>query len=88
MRDLRSPIRILCIIIVSSFLILSGIVYSAPSIKDTSEATQKIVSRLSKEIEIPPGSDYYIKFSSENLTLEEKTLPLIPRVYLKKLKML
>jgi hypothetical protein len=33
---------------------------------------QQIISKISKEIEIPAKSDYYVKFSSSNLSLEEQ----------------
>lgn len=42
------------------------------SFKNSSD--QQTVSMIEKEIEIPAGSDYYIKFLSENSTLEEKDL--------------
>ena len=33
-----------------------------------------MIDKIEKEIEIPAGSDYYIKFSSENFTFEEKNI--------------
>jgi len=33
---------------------------------------QKILSRVSREIEIPPGTDFFIHFDSQNLTLESQ----------------
>ncbi|MBE3137920.1 MAG: hypothetical protein IMZ43_11110 [Thermoplasmata archaeon] len=40
------------------------------SFNKTITSDQKIVAKISREIEIPAGSDYYIKFDSQNLTLK------------------
>jgi len=44
------------------------------SLKTSKSNDQKIVSMISKEIEIANRSDFYIKFSSENLSLEEQNI--------------
>lgn len=55
-------------------LILPGVSYSVFSLNDTVGNDKKIIGTIASEIEIPPQSDYYIKFSSDNLTLEGKNI--------------
>jgi hypothetical protein len=55
---------------VSCFLLLPTALAAGSSQKNLDVSQQKIVSKLSKQIEIPPGSDYYIKFNAQNLTLD------------------
>jgi len=64
--------RLLLVVMISSFLIFPGIVDSVYPMKNSANISPKIVTKLSKEIEIPSGSDYYIKFSSEKLTLDDE----------------
>ena len=64
--------RLLLAVMISSFLIFPGIVDSVYPMKNSANISPKIVTKLSKEIEIPSGSDYYIKFSSEKLTLDDE----------------
>jgi Big-like domain-containing protein len=64
--------RLLLAVMISSFLIFPGIVDSVYPMKNSANINPKIVTKLSKEIEIPSGSDYYIKFSSEKLTLDDE----------------
>ncbi len=40
----------------------------------TFTSDQQIVSKISKEIEIPPESDYYIQFDSQNQTLKAQEI--------------
>ncbi len=58
------------ILILSIFLILPSTFGASYSLESSIHPDQKIVTKISRQIEIPAGSDYYIKFSSENLSLE------------------
>ena len=60
------------VILISIFLFLPGLSYSAFSLNNFND--QKIIGKISKEIEIPIDSDYFIKFSKDNLTLEEENI--------------
>ncbi|MCK4415937.1 MAG: hypothetical protein KAU84_02170, partial [Thermoplasmatales archaeon] len=60
----------LTILTLSIVLILPGTFGASYSVKTSSYPNQRIVTKISRQIEIPAGSDYYIKFSSENLSLE------------------
>jgi len=64
--------RLLFAVMISSFLIFPGIVDPVHPMNNSENIIPKIVTKLSKEIEIPFGSDYYIKFSSEDLTLDDE----------------
>ena len=64
-----SIVRILLTVILLLFLILPGVYGLEFSSKNSSHSDQKIVSKISRQIEIPADSDYYIKFFSDNLTL-------------------
>jgi hypothetical protein len=44
------------------------------SLNGTIPSEQKIISSVFREIEIPPGSDYFIRFDSQNLTLKQKSV--------------
>jgi len=66
--------RLLLAIMISGFLIFPGIVDSVYPMKNSPNINPKIVTKLSKEIEIPSGSDYYIKFSSEKLSLDDEEI--------------
>ena len=59
----------LTILTLSIVLILPGTFGAIYSVKTSSHPNQRIVTKISRQIEIPAGSDYYIKFSSENLSL-------------------
>jgi len=67
--------RLLLVVMISSFLIFPGIVDSVYPMKNSANISPKIVTKLSKEIEISSGSDYYIKFSSEKLILDDEEVP-------------
>jgi len=56
--------------VISLLLILPSVHGIGFSIKNRSSSGQKIVTQISKQIEIPANSDYYLKFYSNNLTLE------------------
>ncbi len=60
--------------ILSICLILTGVLNSASSFNDFIEENEKIIGRIAREIEIPAGSDYYVRFYSDNLTLEGKNI--------------
>ena len=58
------------IIITVSILFISPVITDAVySIESTTVANKKIVARLSREIEIPAGSDYSIEFFPEKFAL-------------------
>lgn len=63
-------VKILFVVSVSFSLVFPGSLGTAHSFNKTITSDQKIVSKISREIEIPAGSDYYIKFHSQNLTLK------------------
>ena len=46
----------------------------------------KKIGKISREIEIPIGSDYFIKFSKDNLTLEGENFPPLSSDLSKKIK--
>ena len=47
---------------------------SVYSLNPDSCSDQKTVFKISKQIEIPAQSDYYVKFNSEDVTLEEQEI--------------
>jgi hypothetical protein len=51
------------------------IIYNVDSLQIYTNPDQKIVAKISKEVEIPAGTDYFIKYNSKNLTLEEQINP-------------
>lgn len=59
---------------VSFCLVIPGILGTTSSFNTTHAGEPILVSKISKEIEIPPGSDYYIRFNSQNLTLQPKVV--------------
>ena len=59
----------------SIFLIIPSLSYTVFSLNNNEAENKKIIGRLSKEIEIPASSDYFIKFSINNLTLDGKNTP-------------
>lgn len=65
----------LFVILLFIILILPCLNYTTFSLNNFENGNKKIISRISKEIEIPAGSDYFIKFSKNNLTLEGKNIP-------------
>lgn len=69
-KQLKSFVRTFLLLTVLVFLLSPGIFGVVSSVKSSSYSDQSIVSKISREIEIPAGSDYYIKFDSEKLTLE------------------
>jgi hypothetical protein len=64
-----------CLVVLIVFNLLFPTTLGASRLLNTTVTSdQNIVSQISNEIEIPPGSDYYIKFNSQNLTLNEQDL--------------
>jgi len=76
-KKLKCITRGIFVILLSIFLIFPCISYSIVSLKNYEGENEKIIGRISREIEIPPGSDYFIKFSKNNLTLEKENIPSI-----------
>ena len=68
-------IKVLFVIVISFFLIFPSVIYNVNSIQIYSNLDRKIVAKLSKEVEIPAGTDYFIKYDSKNLTLNDQTNP-------------
>ncbi len=73
-KQLQTLVRTFLILTVIVFLLFPGIFGVTNSVKSSISSDQSIVSKISREIEIPAGSDYYIKFDSEKLTLEGKEI--------------
>ena len=65
----------ICLSFLIMFLLVSpGALSAFSSVKPAMSSDQKIVSKITRDIEIPAGSDYYIKFDAQNLTLEGKDI--------------
>lgn len=61
----------ICLTILITFILASpGVLGAFRTVKTTMSSDQKIVSKITRDVEIPAGSDYYIKFDSQNLTLK------------------
>ena len=73
-KQLQSFVRTILILTIIIFLISPGVIGIGFFEKNNSYTDQSIVSKISKEIEISAGSDYYIKFDSETQTLEGKEI--------------
>jgi hypothetical protein len=67
-------VRTAFVFFLSLCLILPGLSYSVYSLNDYADVNEKIIGTLAREIEILPGSDYYIRFFSNNFTLEGKNI--------------
>ncbi|RLF29146.1 MAG: hypothetical protein DRN05_02330 [Thermoplasmata archaeon] len=67
-------VKILLILLVICFFISPSLIQNAYSVGKHIDESQKIVAMVSREIEISPGSDYYIRFFPENLSLYEKKI--------------
>ena len=65
-------IKVLFVIIIFYYLVSPSIIYNVNSIQIYNKLDQKIVAKLSKEVEIPAGTDYFIKYDPENLTLNDQ----------------
>ena len=67
-----SVTRMMFIAIITGILVSPGIVGDIYPRRDYTEADNKIIAKLCREIEIPAASHYYIRFSAEDFTLEGK----------------
>jgi len=65
----ESLMQYFLVVFITFILVFPGVLGASRSLNPSSTTDQKIVSKISREIEIPPGSDYYIHFDSHNLTL-------------------
>lgn len=73
---LEFQVQYLLVILITFILVVPGVVGTSSSSNVSIASDQKIVSKISREIEIPSGSDYYIKFDSQNLTLKaQESIP-------------
>jgi len=61
-------------VLITCILASPGVLGAASTIKTLASSDQKIVSMITKDIEVPAGSDYYIKFDAQNLTLVGKDI--------------
>jgi hypothetical protein len=71
---LKSLIQYFYVVLITFCLTFPGVLGTSRSQNTTIASDQKIVSKISDEIEIPPGSDYYLHFNSQNLTLNKKDM--------------
>jgi hypothetical protein len=62
-------VKLLFVISVSFSFVFPGLLGASGSFHTTNASEAKTVSKISREIEIPPGSDYVIRFDSQSLML-------------------
>ncbi len=67
--SLESLIQYFLVVFITFILVFPGALEASRSLHTTIASDQKIVSKISREIEIPPGFDYHIHFDSQYLTL-------------------
>jgi hypothetical protein len=67
-------LKVLITFLISISIILPGLSNSAYIFDDLTIENEKIVGKISSEIEIPAESDYYIKFDSNDLSFKEKNI--------------
>ena len=60
--------------VISFCFILTGVTYNVYSLNNSISVNDKIIGKIAREIEIPNGSDYYVKFISENYSLEGENI--------------
>jgi hypothetical protein len=70
--SLESLMKYFIVVLITFILVFPGALGASRSLTTTHTSDQKIVSRISSEIEIPPDSDYYLHFDSQALTLNEQ----------------
>jgi len=68
------PVKILLAILIVFLLSSPSLLGSTLSQNTTGTTDQHIVSMITKDVEIPAGSDYYLKFDAQNLTLQGKDI--------------
>ena len=66
--------RFFLVNLIVCLLTFPGVLGSSFLTNTVKSADQTIVSKITKEIEIPPGADYYVHFDSQNLTLKSKEI--------------
>jgi len=71
---LKSLIQYFLVILITFILIVPGALGASRSLNTTIASDQKIVSKISSEIELPPDSDYYIHFDSQDLLLNGQNI--------------
>jgi hypothetical protein len=69
MRMAESLIKYSCVVLIMFLLMVPGVWGNSFSSETMDTSDLKTVSKISREIEIPPGSDYVVHFDSQNLTL-------------------
>ena len=57
--SLESLMKYFLVVLITFILVIPGVLGASRSLTTTHTSDQKIVSKISSEIEIPPGSDYY-----------------------------
>jgi|GEM_PF-684912 len=65
-----SALKVLLVVSVSFSLMVPGVLGGTRSSLLTTTEEPKVVSMISTQVELPAGSDYYIAFDSQNLTLK------------------
>ncbi len=70
----RSLIRYVFIISISCFLLTVEISSVVISSNNKNDFNDKIIAKISRELEIPAGSDYHVKFNSDTCKLEGKEI--------------
>jgi len=66
---LKFPVKFFLVLLIFFILVFPGALGASRSLNTTITSDPVIVSKISREIEIPAGSDYSIQFDSQNLTL-------------------
>lgn len=66
---LESLMKYFLVVLITFNLLFPSALSASRSLNTTITCEQKIISKISSEIEIPPYSDYYIRFNSKNQTL-------------------
>ena len=67
-----SPVKYVLVVLITCSLATPAVLESCCSEYTLNISDKNIVSKIASEIEIPPDSDYYIKFNSQNLTLTKQ----------------
>ena len=73
-RVVISSVKRLFVFLLSICLILPGVSYHVYSLNNSASGNEKIIGKLAREIEIPAGSDYYIRFFSEDFILAGESI--------------
>jgi len=72
--SLESLMKYFLAVLITFSLVTPGVLGISSSPNTTLTSDQNIVSKISSEIEIPAGSDYYIHFNSQDLTLNKQDM--------------